>query len=145
MAGFSETYTMTSTEQIITHNLSASKVAADFWVQEGSPLMWRRILPTTTQQWGRRHLIVQFVEPITFIAAIVDHDAQGYNHIQSTPSNSWVVTHNFNSEVVTECIIDINGTKERAYPYDIVKVDSNTVRFDFTEPQTGAVRIMKAS
>lgn len=145
MAGFNTIYTMTTTEQIVTHNLQASKVAADFWVEEGNPVEWKRILPTNIQQWGRRHLIVEFEEPITFKVAIVDKDAEAYNHDQTTPSSSWIINHNLNSEVVTECIIDINGAKERAFPFDMVRVDLNTVRFDFTDPQTGHARIMKAS
>ena len=65
-----------------------------------------------------------------------------YSFSQDTPSDTWTVNHNRNSEQVTiEVMINIGGNLEKILPYDIVAANTNTLVVTFTSPQTGKATV----
>lgn len=57
---------------------------------------------------------------------------------QSTPSTSWVITHNLGRLVNVDTMIDYNGNLEKALPSKIVAdPDLNTITITWTSTQTG--------
>ncbi len=62
---------------------------------------------------------------------------------QSTPSNEWTITHNFDTKsLLVDVYIDTNDGLEKILPLDISITDENTCVVSFTNNRTGMVRII---
>lgn len=66
-----------------------------------------------------------------------------YNHVQSSSSATWTITHNLNStSVVTDAFINFNGNLEKILPLNVVITSVNTLTVTFSSAQTGRCRIV---
>ena len=61
----------------------------------------------------------------------------GYVHTQTLASMSWVVNHNFDEEHFTCQVYTGGAQKNFVLPDEIISVDGNTARIEFSTPQTG--------
>jgi hypothetical protein len=60
---------------------------------------------------------------------------QKYKHVQTTPSNTWTVSHGFDYQYVN---IDVyNGSDELVIPASVVATDSNTITISFNTTVSG--------
>ena len=59
-----------------------------------------------------------------------------YEHVQSSPSATWVVTHNLNRLPIIDVYVDSEGQKTRILP-QITHTNANSCTIVFSEPQTG--------
>lgn len=67
-----------------------------------------------------------------------------YNHIQSSSSASWTISHNFGTDsVVCDVYIDYDGSLEKALP-DTFIPSSNSLTVTFTSAKTGRARVMSS-
>ena len=66
-----------------------------------------------------------------------------YNHIQSSGSATWTVTHNLNTDAVAvDVFIDYGGNLTKVLPLDVVATDVNTLTITFSSSQTGKARVI---
>lgn len=64
-------------------------------------------------------------------------------HIQTVPSSSWVITHNFNSPVITDVLVDGGlGTLVKMIPLDVIQDSLNQVTIMFSTPTAGRARLI---
>ena len=69
--------------------------------------------------------------------------ASSYDHVQTTASATWTITHNLNSAAVAiDVYIDNAGTKEKIIPVETKHVSNNTIEVTFSSIQTGNARIV---
>lgn len=60
--------------------------------------------------------------------------------VQSTPSNTWVINHNFGKLTITDVIL---STGEKILPVSVQHSNQlNTTTILFTSPRTGEVRVV---
>jgi len=62
--------------------------------------------------------------------------AEAYIHTQGSPSDEWVVNHNFGEKPIVE-VLDSGGNAVNA---QVLHISNNQLRVYFSSPQTGAVR-----
>jgi hypothetical protein len=68
-----------------------------------------------------------------------------YNHIQTTGSSAWNVTHGLNSaDIVIDTIVDNGGTDEKILPVSVEVTGVNTVTINFSASRSGRARIVAA-
>ena len=68
---------------------------------------------------------------------------QVYDHHQSVGSDTWAVSHNFNTDaVVVDVFIDFEGSLEKIIPLSIEATDNNTVTITFSSSQTGWAHVV---
>lgn len=65
-----------------------------------------------------------------------------YQHVQSTPSDKWNVGHNLGVFPIVDVLVDIDGTLTKIIPMDIVLVDENNIRIEFSKPFVGSARMV---
>jgi 3-oxoacyl-ACP reductase-like protein len=65
-----------------------------------------------------------------------------YTHTQSTPSTTWLVSHNLGHKPVVDVWVDYNGTQEKILPYSIIHINDNIMQVVFTTAYTGAARLL---
>lgn len=66
-----------------------------------------------------------------------------YNHTQTVPATTWVVTHNFGTPVVvTDAFVTVGGIPEKILPQSVVITDSNTLTVVFSTNEVGTVRVV---
>ena len=65
-----------------------------------------------------------------------------YNHTQTVPDATWIITHNLNSDIVA---VGVNtyqdGILTVTIPFSIL-YDIDMITIEFTAPQTGTARIV---
>lgn len=66
----------------------------------------------------------------------------GYTHKQLMANSVWTVAHNLNRAVMIDVFVNFQGRLEKILPRNIVVVDDNTVRVEFTKAMTGTVRVL---
>lgn len=66
--------------------------------------------------------------------------ADGYQMVQSTPSNVWVFNHNLNTDKLLIQVSDLNGEVIEADTVD--KTDLNTLTVTFGANQTGVIDVI---
>jgi hypothetical protein len=65
-----------------------------------------------------------------------------FNHIQTAPSSTWIITHNLNSESVAVGVNTYqNGELTVTVPYSIL-YDVDMITIEFNDEQTGTARIV---
>lgn len=64
-----------------------------------------------------------------------------YEHVQSTPSASWVVVHNLGMYPVADIYIDYEGEKHKILPLSVEYTDLNTCTITFSIPRTGLATV----
>ena len=62
--------------------------------------------------------------------------ATSFEHHQSTPSTTWVVTHNLKRKPIVDVYIYVAGEQTRVLP-SITYDDLSTCTISFTDPQSG--------
>ncbi len=61
-----------------------------------------------------------------------------YEHLQTTPSDVWVIVHNLGIKApIVDCWIDISGDIVKLIPDKIVFIDVNTCNVEFDVPRIG--------
>lgn len=63
----------------------------------------------------------------------------GFQHVQSVASTSWLVDHNFNTDKLVVQVFDSTG--EVIEPQSVVKTTLNRVTVNFVQNQTGSVSV----
>jgi hypothetical protein len=63
-----------------------------------------------------------------------------YDHIQSTPSTTWTVTHNLGVKPINDVWVTVNGVNSKAIPLQVLPVNDNVLTITFATPQVGGVR-----
>lgn len=64
----------------------------------------------------------------------------GFQHIQNTPSNQWIIQHNKSTTAFTYQIFTDN--LEPVLPEDVEIVNQNQIKIIFTAPMTGIVNLI---
>ena len=59
-----------------------------------------------------------------------------YEHTQSSPATTWIITHNLNRVPIVDIYIDIGGQQERILA-PITFNGTTSLAITFSEPQTG--------
>jgi len=60
-----------------------------------------------------------------------------YRHVQESASNAWTIVHGMATYPIVDVYILANGVVQKILPLSVVYVDQNTVRINFSTPQTG--------
>lgn len=61
---------------------------------------------------------------------------------QTTPSTTWVITHNLNTTApVVDCWIDNGGNKEKIIPLTVNGTDANTCTITFSIARIGEAAV----
>lgn len=68
---------------------------------------------------------------------------KGYVHVESTPSDLWIVSHSLNSEDYVAFVVDDTGTQ--VLPESITPADADTVIIDFNTAMAGKAVFIFAS
>ena len=69
--------------------------------------------------------------------------ADEYNHIQSSGSATWTVSHNLNAPVVVCDVYALNnGVTEKILPLNIVHTSDNSLTITFSTARTGRARVV---
>jgi hypothetical protein len=68
--------------------------------------------------------------------------SRGYTHYQNEPSNLWVINHNLNVTPAVQVYVVHGGYEHRALPKEVIVVDPNNVRIEFTEDEIGRAVII---
>lgn len=66
--------------------------------------------------------------------------ADGYQHVQSVASLSWLVNHNFNTDKIIVQVF--NSSNEEITPNTIVKTNLNTTTITFGVAQSGKAEVI---
>jgi hypothetical protein len=68
----------------------------------------------------------------------------GFNYTQSTPSTSWVITHNLNIEngPAVDVSVNYNGSLQKIIPSSIVATSADVVTITFTTAYSGVARLV---
>lgn len=61
---------------------------------------------------------------------------------QTTPSDTWIIEHNFGLKPVVDVLCDVNGSLQKLYPLSVVHTDDNTLTVTFTTPFSGVARLV---
>jgi len=65
-----------------------------------------------------------------------------FTHIQSVPSATWTINHNFNkSALAVDTMIDVNGELHTAIPENILYPTADSVIIEWSSPRTGQARL----
>jgi hypothetical protein len=64
-----------------------------------------------------------------------------YNHVQSTPSTTWVINHNLGHKPVHDVWINYGGNQEKILPLQVIHFNDNTLTVVFSNAQTGGARL----
>lgn len=64
----------------------------------------------------------------------------GATLVQEMSNAVWTFKHDLNRDVVVDVMINFQGSLQKVLPRNIVKVDANTIRIEFSQPRTGIVR-----
>ena len=73
---------------------------------------------------------------------LVKQDITGYTHTQSSPSNSWTVSHSLGYHPSGITIYDASGDGAGIIGADVVHTDVNTLTIGFRGNQTGKVKVI---
>lgn len=66
-----------------------------------------------------------------------------HNHVQTSASATWTITHNFNvASVVVDVFVDFGGNLEKILPLEIEHTNDNTLTVTFSSTQTGKARLV---
>lgn len=63
--------------------------------------------------------------------------AKGYSHYQTEPSDTWLINHKRNLIPVVQVYVIKDGMEQRILPKEVIIVDLDNVRIEFTTPITG--------
>lgn len=64
----------------------------------------------------------------------------GATLVQEMANAVWTFKHDLNRDVIVDVMINFQGSLQKVLPRNIVKVDANTIRIEFSQPRTGIVR-----
>lgn len=62
-----------------------------------------------------------------------------YQHVQTTPSTTWVVAHNLGVNPIADINAYDNGLLTKAFPLSVDQTDLNTTTITWSSPRTGFV------
>lgn len=69
--------------------------------------------------------------------------ADEYNHIQSSGSDTWTVTHNLAADAVVCDVYALNnGITEKIIPLNVVHTSNNSLTITFSTSRTGRARVV---
>ena len=69
--------------------------------------------------------------------------ARSFVYQTSTPADAWTITHNLGYKpIVSVSIYDTDGVLQDCLPKEVVQVDANTVRVEFSAPRAGVARLV---
>ena len=63
--------------------------------------------------------------------------AKGYTHYQTEPSDTWLLNHKRGLIPVVQVFVNKDGMEQRIHPKEVIIVDLDNVRIEFTIPVTG--------
>lgn len=63
--------------------------------------------------------------------------AKGYTHYQTEPSDIWLINHKRGLIPVVQVFVNKDGMEQRIHPKEVIIVDLDNVRIEFTIPVTG--------
>ena len=63
--------------------------------------------------------------------------AKGYTHYQTEPSNVWLINHKKGVIPVVQVFVNKDNMEQRIFPNELIIVDLDNVRIEFTVPITG--------
>lgn len=63
--------------------------------------------------------------------------AKGYSHYQTEPSDVWLINHKRSLIPVVQVYVIKDGMEQRILPKEVIIVDLDNVRIEFTTPITG--------
>lgn len=67
---------------------------------------------------------------------------KSYQHIQSTPADTWVISHNLGITPVVDVFVYVDGVLTKILPQSIEITSSNVVTVNFSSLFTGQARII---
>lgn len=65
-----------------------------------------------------------------------------FQHVQDTPSENWNVTHNLGVFPIVDVLVELEGVLTKIIPMEIILVDENTIRIEFSKPFHGSARMV---
>lgn len=64
--------------------------------------------------------------------------SHGFEHVQTTPSTVWTITHKLNTETpIVDCWCIENGEKVKILPQSVVATSPSVVTVTFSIPRAG--------
>ena len=60
-----------------------------------------------------------------------------YRHEQTTPSDTWVITHGLYTYPVVDVYVSADGQLQKILPEAVTYTSSTVVTISFSEPRTG--------
>lgn len=63
--------------------------------------------------------------------------AKGYSHYQTVPAENWEINHKRGIVPVVQVFVNKDGMEQRILPKEVIIVDLDNVRVEFTAPITG--------
>jgi hypothetical protein len=65
-----------------------------------------------------------------------------YQHTQDAAAQTWFVNHNLGVFPIVDVLVDVGGVLTKIIPMDIVLVNENSIRIEFSKPYSGAARMV---
>jgi hypothetical protein len=65
-----------------------------------------------------------------------------YQHTQDSAASTWHVQHNLGVFPIVDVLVHLDGVLTKIIPMDIVLVNENYVRIEFSRPYSGAARMV---
>lgn len=65
-----------------------------------------------------------------------------FQHVQDTPSDKWNVTHNLGVFPIVDVLVELDGVLTKIIPMEIILVDENSIRIEFSKPFSGSARMV---
>lgn len=67
----------------------------------------------------------------------------GFVYNQETPSDTWVISHNLNTNApVVDCWVNDDGNLRKIFPLSVSVTSSNTVTVTFSTPYAGKAYVI---
>jgi len=68
--------------------------------------------------------------------------ASSYTHFQETPAIEWVIPHMLGVYPIADVYVDSAGELQKIIPLEVIYVDPNTCRIEFSNPTAGFVTVV---
>lgn len=65
-----------------------------------------------------------------------------FTHIQSTPAQTWTITHNLGGTPVVDVLSHNGGTLFKILPLNIRVITDMSIVVEFSSPRTGVVNLI---
>ena len=66
----------------------------------------------------------------------------GFNYEQPMANAVWTINHNLKRPVVVDVFVNFQGTLQKIMPKNVVQVNDNQLRVEFSRPMTGKARVI---